>query len=121
MKNLGSIPRRRFLGQSAALGALASLESLMPAYALDTTGLPRASQPQGGLSPIELSIQNRTIQIDGRDTASVTVNGTVPGPLVRLQEGEDATLRVTTIAWRKTRRSTGTALSCPQRWMVCPV
>ncbi len=95
MKDPGLIPRRRFLGQSAALGALASLESLMPAYAIESTGLPASPKTLGGLNPVELSIQNRIIEIDGRDASALTVNGTVPGPLVRLQEGENATLRVT--------------------------
>jgi len=37
------------------------------------------------------------VVIDGREVHATTVSTAVPGPLVRLQEGEDAVLSVTNL------------------------
>ena len=44
--------------------------------------------------PIELQIGDAPINVAGRRAVAMGVNGTVPGPLIRLQEGERATLLV---------------------------
>ena len=52
----------------------------------------------GGLATAgvyELTIDQTTVDIGGRPRTAMTVNGTVPGPLLRWQEGEDVELRVT--------------------------
>jgi len=95
MKKNNSISRRRFLEQSTALGALASFQSLMPAYATETVGQQPISNLQSSISPIDLAIEDRILEIEGRETTVTTINGTIPGPLIRLREGEDVTLRVT--------------------------
>ncbi|MGM0415311.1 MAG: copper resistance system multicopper oxidase [Thermodesulfobacteriota bacterium] len=43
----------------------------------------------------DLSIGYTPLEIDGRKGTATGINGTVPGPLVRLREGEDVRLRVT--------------------------
>ncbi|MGE0256788.1 MAG: copper resistance system multicopper oxidase [Alphaproteobacteria bacterium] len=43
----------------------------------------------------ELTIDQTTIDIGGTQRTAMTVNGTVPGPLLRWREGEDVELRVT--------------------------
>ena len=83
------ITRRKFLRWGAAAGALAAMERVVPSYARPV----RAARRSGG--PIELTIRRQTIQIGGRDATAMAINGTVPGPLVRLREGEDAHLWVT--------------------------
>ncbi|MCL5885342.1 MAG: copper resistance system multicopper oxidase [Deltaproteobacteria bacterium] len=40
-------------------------------------------------------IRKRTIDIAGKDATATTINGSVPGPLVRLREGQTAVIRVT--------------------------
>lgn len=83
------ITRRNFLCNAAAASALAGLESLAPTYA-------RAGEKTrkvGG--PIDLTIDRLSINISGRRASAIAVNGTVPGPLVRLREGQDAVIRVT--------------------------
>lgn len=74
---------------AAAAGMLAGFESLVPAYALPG----KRARESGG--PIDLTIDHQTIDIGGRRSKAVAINGTVPGPLVRLREGEDAVIRVT--------------------------
>ncbi len=83
------IPRRRFLRLTAAAGLLAAYENLVPAYA--RTGKP--SRTADG--SLDLTIGRQTIEIGGRRAAAIAINGTVPGPLVRLREGQDAVIRVT--------------------------
>lgn len=43
----------------------------------------------------DLTIGYHPIMIDGREGLSTGINGTVPGPLVRLREGDDVILNVT--------------------------
>src|SRR5918996_1334939 len=75
--------RRDFLRSAAATGVLVGMEGVVPAYA-------RANG-----DPIDLTIAKRTLQIGGRSTGAFAINGSVPGPLVRLREGQDALIRVT--------------------------
>ncbi len=44
---------------------------------------------------IDLAIDRLSLNIGGRHASAIAVNGSVPGPLVRLREGEDAVIRVT--------------------------
>ena len=83
------VTRRHFLRNAAAVSALAGLESLVPAYARPG----KMARATGG--PIELTIDKQSIDIGGRRASAIAVNGTVPGPLVRLREGQDAIIRVT--------------------------
>lgn len=80
------LTRRNFLRDTAAVGLLAGFESMIPAYARST---------RGGSGPIDLAIDKQTLDIGGRRVSAIAVNGTVPGPLVRLREGQEAVIRVT--------------------------
>ena len=42
-----------------------------------------------------LSIGNRTVSIDGHATPKITINGAMPGPTLRFNEGDDAVIHVT--------------------------
>ena len=89
------LTRRRFIRSSAALGLLAGLQRIMPAYAFENTGLKAASVGDSDANAIDLLIREEQLQFGNRRGTAITINGTVPGPLVRLREGRDATLRVT--------------------------
>ena len=81
--------RRTLIGKVGAL--VTGLRSTQnPAYA-QTNAAP------GELSgnTIDLTISESPFSVDGKMGKAVTVNGTVPGPLIRLREGQDVTLRVT--------------------------
>ena len=98
MKKHSTFPplnRRRFIRASAALSLLAGLQRIMPAYAVQNEG-PKAG-PIGDAEPngIDLLIREEQLQFGRRRGTAITINGTVPGPLVRLREGTDAILRVT--------------------------
>lgn len=74
---------------TAAVGLLAGFESMLPADARP------GSSHRGDGGPIELVIDKHTLDIGGRRVSAIAVNGTVPGPLVRLREGQEAVIRVT--------------------------
>src|SRR3712207_6563058 len=44
---------------------------------------------------VDLTLEERVVNINGRDRPAVTVNGQFPGPLIRLREGAEAVIRVT--------------------------
>jgi len=96
MDSIGhDIRRRRFLQAMAALG--------LGAAGGWVRGAPAAPRPAGGRARelrvtqtgVDLVIDRTPISIGGRAGMAVTINGTVPGPLLRMREGEDVTLRVT--------------------------
>jgi FtsP/CotA-like multicopper oxidase with cupredoxin domain len=81
--------RRKFVKSAAAAGLLAGFGGIVPAYAR-----PGRNGQLGG-SSVDLRIGEQDIEIDGRRASAMAVNGTLPGPLVRLREGQDALIRVT--------------------------
>ena len=68
----------------------------MPAWASGRS-LPHASRGFGEVSgeDIELSIGDHHFMTGGRSGHAFAVNGTVPGPLIRLREGQNVRLHVT--------------------------
>lgn len=89
------LDRRRFIRDSAALGLLAGLRRITPAYAVETTGLKASSVGDSDAEGIDLLVREEKLDFGERRGTAITINGTVPGPLVRLREGSDAILRVT--------------------------
>lgn len=71
------------------------MHRIMPAYALETAGLKTSSVGDSEVNGIDLVIREQQLQFGKRRGSAITINGSVPGPLVRLREGRDAILRVT--------------------------
>lgn len=82
--------RRRFV-QGIALGGT-GLGLLCPGLAGAATNTDSAPPLQG--NDILLTIAETPVNLTGRTRLATTVNGGVPGPLLRLREGETVTLRV---------------------------
>jgi len=53
------------------------------------------NDPLNSKAPIQLEIARQRIQIAGSVASATTINGGVPGPEIRLQEGREAVIRVT--------------------------
>jgi len=89
-----SLPRRGFLTSLTGLAAASALP--MPAWARGE-GVPHAGKGFGELSgeDIHLSIGSAHFSTGKRAGHAIAVNGTVPGPLIRLREGQDVRLHVT--------------------------
>ena len=86
--------RRQFITSTAGLAAASALP--MPAWAQGGS-LAHAKNGFGELSgeDIALSIGDAHFTTGGRSGHAFAVNGTVPGPLIRLKEGQDIRLHVT--------------------------
>ncbi len=89
----GALDRRRFLRSLAILGGGAALADLLPAWALPAQAGERSPAALSG-EDIHLKIGHASISVDGRASHAVTINGTVPGPLIRLKEGQTVRLHV---------------------------
>lgn len=68
-------------------------QQLLPAFAQNAPERPAATPDSSGA--IDLVIGETKITIGGKRAVATTINGTVPGPLVRLREGTEAVIRVT--------------------------
>jgi len=91
--NPPAMSRRRFVTGVAASGALLGL-GLGSTVSL--------ASPQNRMGPdtlrgrvFDLSIDYKTVNFTGSKSVATTVNGLVPGPVLRWREGESVTLRVT--------------------------
>lgn len=93
--NPGLISRRLLLQRACAVGLLATIEQLLPAWALANPATPQISQAPLTGDVIDLTISEQLFHLDGRSAAAIMINGTIPGPVIRLKEGQQATLRVT--------------------------
>lgn len=77
------------------LGGGATLSALLPRWAASVAqGMPSTMPTLSG-NEIQLIIGHTPVSIDGKTTHAVTINGTVPGPLIRLKEGQRVRISVT--------------------------
>ncbi len=81
--------RRTLLRGALGLGAA----GLLPGWA--TAGDAGRSPAALSGEAIKLTVGHTMATIDGRSGHAVTVNGTLPGPLIRLKEGQNVRLSVT--------------------------
>jgi len=85
--------RRQLLRSGFALGGAASLPWL-PGWAQPVSpGIPPAMPTVAG-EDIRLRIAHQTISVEGRTSHAIGINGTIPGPLLRLREGQRARIIV---------------------------
>jgi L-ascorbate oxidase len=90
---MNRIDRRRFLGTTGAALAFASTSGLFPAWARSGTAGLAAGEAVSG-EKIALTIGESHFTTGGRSGHAITVNGTLPGPLIRLSEGQNVRLSV---------------------------
>lgn len=83
--------RRQLLQAGAAFGGAAAL---LPNWARGA-GLNAADHSTLSGEDIALTIGHSNVTLDGRKGHAVTINGTVPGPLIRLREGQNVRIAVT--------------------------
>ncbi|RYD43874.1 MAG: copper resistance system multicopper oxidase [Sphingomonadales bacterium] len=88
------IDRRGFVNGALGGGALAALASWYPAWAQPVSLGIASTLPTVSGNDITLRIARQTMRVDGKVSRAIGINGTVPGPLVRLREGQQARLTV---------------------------
>ncbi|MGM0555570.1 MAG: copper resistance system multicopper oxidase [Myxococcota bacterium] len=91
----GHLTRRQFLGASTAtLAGLALPQSVASADEkpdqAGAFGELVATDPGG----IDLYLERKDLLIGGRRGRAIAINGSIPGPVIRMQEGEEALIRV---------------------------
>lgn len=89
-----TLNRRNFIRFTAGMSIALGIDSLIPAYAKQVSATDKSKR--GKYSDlIDLQIQKTKLSIAGKDASTLTVNGSIPGPLLRLKEGQTATIQVT--------------------------
>lgn len=87
------ISRRRLIHTASMAGLMAGFPSLVPAWARQVEGL-SPSSVAGNRRSFDLAIGKTDLPIGDKTAAAKTINGTIPGPLLRFREGESVRLRV---------------------------
>ena len=95
-----TISRRQVMGGALGLGGALAINALRPGWAQaqhHAHHQPMATNATGVLSgdEIALSIRETPFTVGGRTGHAVTVNGTLPAPLIRLREGQNVRIAVT--------------------------
>ncbi|MEG3158946.1 copper resistance system multicopper oxidase [Sphingomonas sp. LB2R24] len=88
------LTRRTVLRGAGLAGGAAAFAGWMPAWAQSVSAGLTAPLPMVSGDDIRLTIARQRITIDGRVMKAIGINGTVPGPLIRLREGQTARLSV---------------------------
>ena len=89
-----TLNRRALIRGGATLGGGVALSSFFPAWAQPVSAGIVAPLPVVSGNDITLRIARQTMRIDGKVSKAIGINGTVPGPLVRLKQGQTARLSV---------------------------
>ena len=90
-----NLTRRKLLKRALVLGGGATIGALLPPWARSiSAGMP-ADMPTLSGDDIKLIIAHTPITIDGKVGHAVTINGTVPGPLLRLKQDQRVKISVT--------------------------
>jgi CopA family copper-resistance protein len=94
--NNNNMDRRTFLRYAGSLAAFAGASGVLPGYALAGLGQQKRDvlTPKGPDNIIDLTIGRMPKDIDGKTGKAIGINGSVPGPLVRMQEGQEVLIRV---------------------------
>ena len=88
------LTRRTVLRGAGLAGGAAAFAAWMPAWAQSVSSGLIAPLPTVSGDDIRLTIARQRMTIDGRVMKAIGINGTVPGPLIRLREGQTARLSV---------------------------
>ena len=91
------VSRRLLLKRLGALGLLTTIQPLLSACSghalLPATSTGTPATLSGEL--IDLVVSEKSFTLEGRTGTTMTINGTIPGPLICLKEGQEVTLNVT--------------------------
>ena len=86
--------RRQLLRGGSLIGGSLALSTLLPSWAQSATPGLAPTLPTLAGPNIDLAVSHAHLMVDGRAGHAVTINGTVPGPLLRLKQGQNVRLSV---------------------------
>ena len=87
--------RRALLRTTGQSAGIATLCSLLPAWARSAATAASAGIATLSGTSFDLEVAHTAITIDGRSGNAITINGHLPAPLLRWREGDEIVLRVT--------------------------
>lgn len=87
------LTRRHMLQAGAGGSLILGASALMPAWARSAAAGNKGIFELAG-QDFDLAVGHSAVEIDGRSGHAITINGTLPGPLIRFREGEKVTIRV---------------------------
>lgn len=93
--NCFDMGRRRLLTGAALGGAALGLQGLLPAWARSVSAGSISGPPTLSGEDIRLTVGHSAFRTGARTGHAVTINGTLPAPLLHLREGQDARIAVT--------------------------
>ncbi|MFO7762571.1 MAG: copper resistance system multicopper oxidase [Wenzhouxiangellaceae bacterium] len=91
------LSRREFLSATCLVSTGAFVPTLHPIWA---AGRPTANAGEFGelnatdAGGIDLYLEHKDLLVGGRPGRAIAVNGSIPGPVIRMQEGKEALIRV---------------------------
>lgn len=86
--------RRHFLQAAAGAGAISLLDAIVPVWAHSMSVLREQSGPGGDPLEFDLAIRAHRMDIAGGMGNVMSINNTIPGPLLEWYEGQDVVLNV---------------------------
>jgi CopA family copper-resistance protein len=90
------LPRRRFLEGLAGGGVMLGLAPWAPvSLAQEPSGTATGTPPVLRGTEFDLTIAEALVNFTGTPGVATTINGSIPGPVLRWREGDTVTLRVT--------------------------
>jgi CopA family copper-resistance protein len=89
------LDRRTILRNAASGAGVLGLQALLPAWAQTGSSGVGPTLPTLHGPDISLSVGHSPFTVGGRTGHAVTINGTLPAPLIRLREGQNVRLAVT--------------------------
>ena len=91
----GTLPasRRKFITSALGLSSALLLAKLAPAWASPLGR--RYGELIFNDAPIDILVEQLPMNVAGKSALPITLNGSMPGPLIRLREGQRARLNVT--------------------------
>jgi CopA family copper-resistance protein len=90
-----ALDRRALLRGAALGGAGLALSNLFPAWAQTGSAGAGPQMPTLTGSDIRLTIGHSEFRVGGRSGHAVSMNGTIPAPLIRLREGQNVRIHAT--------------------------
>lgn len=94
-ENVCYLPRRRFVQGLAAGGVVLGLSPMLASARSPVPAAVTGHVPDLSGTEFDLVIDETPVNFTGKARMATTINGSIPGPTLRMREGDTVTIRVT--------------------------